>query len=166
MSTLKLGFVGCGYMGQLAHLENYVKLPNVEIVALAEGRPKLAQLVAARYGIPRVYAHHRELCKDEEVEAVVAITWFNLHYGIVRDLLQAGKHVATEKAMCLTMAGAEELTRLAEERGLVYQIGYMKRFDPGVRLARWRGGVSRSPRGGPPLEGFQKPPGRVPQNVV
>ncbi len=147
---LKLGFVGCGMMGQLAHLENYFLLPNVEIVALAEGRPLLAEKVAQRYGIPKVYPSHRELCEDPEVEAVVAIMWFNLHYGVVRDLLMAGKHVATEKAMCLTPQGAEELASLAEQRGLVYQIGYMKRFDPGVLWAReqiltWRQSQEKGP---------------------
>lgn len=133
---LKLGMVGAGMMGQLAHLENYAALPDVEIVALAEGRPRLAEKVARRFGIPRVYPSHREMCDDPEVEAVVAVMWFNLHYGIVRDLLAAGKHVATEKALCVTPAGAEELAALAEKNRQVYQISYMKRFDPGVCAAR------------------------------
>jgi predicted dehydrogenase len=133
---LRLGFVGCGYMGQLAHLENYARLPNVELVALAEGRPRLAQLVAERYGFRRVYADHRALCADAEVDAVVSVMGFDLNYGVVRDLLAAGKHVATEKAMCLTVAGAEELVAAAERSGTVYQVGYMKRFDPAVLRAR------------------------------
>ena len=128
--------VGAGMMGQLAHLENYAVLPDVEVVALAEGRPRLAAKVAERYGIPKVYATHREMCEDTEVEAVVAVMWFNLHYGIVRDLLAAGKHVATEKAICLTPEGADELATLAEKNNRVYQVSYMKRFDPGVRAAR------------------------------
>jgi predicted dehydrogenase len=123
-------------MGQLAHLENYARLPNVELVALAEGRPRLAQLVAQRYGIRRTYAHHHELCADPEVDAVVSVMGFDLNYGVVRDLLAAGKHVATEKAMCLTVAGAEELVMAAEAAGRVYQVGYMKRFDPAVHRAR------------------------------
>ena len=135
MSKLRLGFVGCGYMGQLAHLENYARLPNVELVALAEGRPKLAELVARRFGIGKVYPDHRALCADPEIEAVVAIMNYTLHYGIVPDLLRAGKHVAIEKPMCLTRAAAQELVELAESRGLVLQVSYMKRCDPGVRLA-------------------------------
>src|SRR5437868_2033010 len=71
--TLRLGFVGCGTMGQLAHLENYARLPNVELVAVAEGRPRLAQLVAERYGFRRVYADHRALAGDAEVDAVVSV---------------------------------------------------------------------------------------------
>jgi predicted dehydrogenase len=84
------------------------------------------------------------MCEDPEVEAVVAVMWFNLHYGTVRDLLAAGKHVATEKAICVTPSGANELASLAEKNNLVYQVSYMKRFDPGVRVARERIQVLKS----------------------
>src|SRR5438128_2535271 len=67
---LKLGFVGCGTMVQWAHLENYARLPNVELVALAEGRPRLAGLVAEKYGFRRTYPNHEALLQDPEVEAV------------------------------------------------------------------------------------------------
>jgi predicted dehydrogenase len=123
-------------MGQWAHLENYARLPNVELVALAEGRPRLARLVADRYGFQRVCDDHRALAADPEVEAVVSVMGFDLNYGVVRDLLAAGKHVATEKAMCLTIDGARELVEAAA--GQVYQVGYMKRFDPAVvRACEW-----------------------------
>jgi predicted dehydrogenase len=133
---LRLGFVGCGMMGQLAHLENYARLPNVELVALAEGRPKLARLVAERYGFQRIYTDHHALARDAAVDAVVSVMGFDLNYGVVRDLLAAGKHVTTEKAMCLTVEGARELIEAAQASGRVYQVGYMKRFDPAVLHAR------------------------------
>ena len=135
MSTLRLGIVGCGYMGQLAHLENYARLPNVDLVALAEGRPRLAQLVAQRTGIDTVYPDHQALAADSRVDAVVAIMGYGLHYGVVPDLLNAGKHVAIEKPMCLTVPAAREIVALAEANDRVLQVSYMKRFDPGVRLA-------------------------------
>jgi len=136
MKKLKLGFVGAGYMGQLAHMENYYKLPEVEMVALAEGRKGLAEKVAQRYGIARIYSTHREICEDKEIDAVVAIMPYALNYGVVKDLLFAGKHIITEKPVCLTSEGGREIVQIARDRGLVYQVGYMKRFDPGVIVAR------------------------------
>lgn len=136
MKKLRLGFVGAGYMGQLAHLENYYKLPNVEMVALAEGRKELAQKVARRYGITRVYSTHREICEDKEIDAVVSIMYFSLNHGVVKDLLLAGKNVITEKPICLTSESGREIIKIAEQKKLVYQVGYMKRFDPGVIAAR------------------------------
>ena len=45
MKKIKLGLVGAGRMGQLAHLSNYAVLDDCEVIALAEPREKLAQKV-------------------------------------------------------------------------------------------------------------------------
>ncbi len=136
MNRVRMGFVGAGYMGQLAHIANYAALDGAELVALAEPRSKLAQEVASCHGIERVCHDHREVANDPEVEAVAAILPQRLVSPVVRDLLDAGKHVITEKPMGVSSEECAELAALAEERGLVYQVGYMKRHDPGVRLAR------------------------------
>jgi hypothetical protein len=48
-SKPKIGFVGVGGMGQAAHLRHYATLPECEVVALAELRPKLGEAVARRW---------------------------------------------------------------------------------------------------------------------
>lgn len=131
-----MGFVGAGYMGQLAHIANYTRTPGAEMLALAEPRPRLRELVAERYGIQRTYPDHRELAADEDVDAVAAIMHESLVPTVVRDLLEAGKHVITEKPMGVDSEKCRELAALADERGLVYQVGYMKRHDTGIALAK------------------------------
>jgi len=143
MGKLRLGFVGAGYMGQLAHIANYVGLPEVELVAVAEGRKQLAERVAARYGIAQVYPDHRALLESAQVDAVVAIMAYGLHHAVVPDVLRAGKHLITEKPICIGVETARAMTRLADQQGVVYQVGYMKRCDLGSRYvrdlaARWR----------------------------
>jgi predicted dehydrogenase len=141
--TIRLGFVGAGYMGQLAHIQNYWKLQGVELTALAEGRSKTAELVARTYGIREIYPHHSKLLANAPVDAIVAILPFALNAEVVEDALNAGKHILTEKPIVLTSARGHELVALAAKKNLVYQVGYMKRFDPAVRwakakLAEWR----------------------------
>lgn len=136
MEPVRMGFIGAGYMGQLAHIGNYAPLADARMVALAEPRTELARQVAERYDIERVYRDHRELAADPEVEAVAAILRQEHVTPVVRDLLEAGKHVITEKPMGVQAAECAELAALAEARGLVYQVGYMKRHDTGVLLAR------------------------------
>ena len=142
-NSIRLGFVGAGYMGQLAHIQNYWKLPGVELVALAEGRPKTAELVARTYGIKEIYPHHSKLLANAPVDAIVAILPFSLNAEIVEDALNAGKHVLTEKPITNTSAKGRELVALSSRKKLIYQVGYMKRFDPAVRwakakLAEWK----------------------------
>ena len=47
---------------------------------------------------------------------------------MVRTALENGLHVFCEKPFCLDPAESEELTALAESKGLVTQVGYHYRF--------------------------------------
>jgi len=136
MRTVRMGFVGAGFMGQLAHIANYAQINGCQLVALAEGRHELARKVAEKYHIQRVYPSHKELAGDPDVEAVVAVLPYALNYPVVADLLAAGKHVLTEKPMASSVEEADELVALAEANKVHYEVGYMKRHDTGVNLAK------------------------------
>ena len=133
---IRLGMVGGGMMGQLAHLAHYAARDDVEVVALAEGRAQLARTVATRYGVPHVVHDHRELLAHHDVDAVVAILPFHLNYGVGLDVLNAGKPLATEKSISVGLPAARALAAAADKSKAVYQVSYMKRHDPGVLTAK------------------------------
>ena len=133
---LHLGMIGAGFIGQLAHLMNYVEVRGCRVVALAEFRPELRRRVAERYGITRTYATHRELLKDAEVEAVVVVTPRAHTAPVVLNCIEAGKHVLSEKPMAGTSEQGQRLVDAARERKVHYAVGYMKRYDEGVQLAK------------------------------
>ena len=136
MEKVKLGFVGCGFMGQLAHLVNFVESDKCEVVALAEIREQLAKKVADKYGIPKLYKSHKELAADNDVEAVVEITADSEHAPIAIDLMKAGKHVLTEKPMATNLADAQKMVDVAQDNNVKLMVTYMKRYDPGVQKAK------------------------------
>lgn len=137
-TTIKIGFLGTGFMGQLAHLANYVNVPGCRVVAIAERRPALADAVARKYGVPTVYNDHAELLADPDVDAVICAQPFHNNHRLGREALEAGKSLFTEKPMVLRSDHARELVDLARSRGVLYAVGFMKRYDPGVQLARER----------------------------
>ncbi len=132
---VRIGFVGCGFMGQKAHLENFITIGGCEVVALAEGRTKTAEAVAKRYDIPAIYPNHREMLENADIDAVVAIMHYSLHSSIIPDIIDAGKHIFTEKPICVKASTAEEMASEAERKRLIYHVGYHKRSDPGSLLA-------------------------------
>lgn len=123
-------------MGQLAHLPNFTEMSGCEVVALADRRPVLARRVADRFGIPRTCESHEELCADPEIEAIVQITSDDAHAPVSIDALNAGKHVYTEKPMATNLPDARRMVEAAERNDRHLLIGYMKRFDTGVEMAR------------------------------
>ncbi len=135
---LRVGVIGAGRVAQIAHLATLSRVDDARVVALADLRPELTNLVAARWNIPRTYANHHELLSDPAVDAVVVVTQRSQTAGIVADALRAGKHVLSEKPMALSTADASMLVELARQRALVYAVGYMKRHDRGINRARER----------------------------
>jgi predicted dehydrogenase len=135
MKKVKLGFIGCGFMGQLAHLSNYVVSEHCEVVALCDEKVEQAKLVATRYGIPKVYTDYHELLADSEIEGIVASQPFENHINLVPDILRAKKHLLTEKPLCIYPENGEQLPRLAAENGVIHMIGYHKRSDPATDYA-------------------------------
>lgn len=131
-----IGIVGAGFIGQLAHLANYVEVNGCQIVALAELRPELRRRVCQRYAIPNAYPNHQELLKDPEVEAVVAVTPRPMTGPVALDCLAAGKHLMTEKPMAGTVEQAERLVETARAQGVLYALGYLKRHDKGIQMAK------------------------------
>ena len=131
--------IGTGMMGQLAHLANYARLREegeCEIAGVADLERRLAEAVAEKYRVPRVYASAEELLADPQVDGVACIQQWPNNYRLVKQILTAGKSVITEKPMVGRLDEAEELLALASKRGLLYAVGFMKRYDPGVELAK------------------------------
>lgn len=133
---LKIGMIGAGFIGQLAHLMNYVEVKGCKVHALAEYRPELRRKVAQRFDIPHAYETHTELLANADIDAVVVVTPRPYTAPVVLDCLRAGKHVISEKPMAGTVEQASELVAMAAKNHLHYVVGYMKRYDEGVQLAK------------------------------
>ena len=106
---VKLGFVGCGFMGQCVHLPSFQRAKNAEIVAITDLRPRLAKTVADRWKIGKVYPSHQEMVEDEEIDAIVEITNKSTHAKTAINALKAGKHVFTEKPIATNAKDAREM---------------------------------------------------------
>jgi predicted dehydrogenase len=135
MAKTKIGFLGCGYMGQNAHLSNYVELDSCEVVALCDAKKKQAELVAARYGVPKVYDTEKELLSDPEIEGVVAAQYFEYHTDTAPRILAAGKHVLTEKPLCVYPQNGVKLVDAAARAGRIHMVANHKRSDPASEYA-------------------------------
>ncbi len=136
MSKVRIGFVGTGGMGQMAHLRNYSTIDDCEIVAAAEIRQETARLVAARYGIPRIYKDHEEMLAAEQLDGIVASQPFSRHALLLPEIYGRVKHVFTEKPLAVSVEAAEKLAGMARDTGTVHMVGYHKRSDPAVIHAK------------------------------
>lgn len=134
---VRIGFVGAGFMGQLAHIRSYALLrEECELVALAEPRQRTAQLVAERYGIAHVYRNHRELLESEQLDGIVAAQRFAHHAALLPELYPHVRHLFTEKPLALSAETGDRLAALAREEDCVHMLGYQRRSDPATVEAK------------------------------
>ena len=136
MEKMRIGFVGVGSMGQMAHLANYVNVEGCEVAALAEVRPELGRKVAARYGIAKVYADHRAMLASEALDGVVASQPFERHAVLLPEIYPKVKHVFTEKPLALAVEVGERLVEAAADARCIHMVGYHKRSDPATACAK------------------------------
>ena len=136
MAKVRIGFVGVGGMGQMAHLKNYVTHDECEVVAIAELRPQTARLVAQRYGIANVYASHKEMLAKEKLDGIVASQPFSRHSVLLPDLYKGAKFLFTEKPLCVASQAGEKLVKDAAAAGCTHMVGYHKRSDPATMYAK------------------------------
>ena len=94
---VKCGIIGCGVIAP-THIEGFQQLDNAEVVHLCDLIPERMNTLGDKYGIARRSQDYHDLLADPEVDLVSVCTDHASHAGIVRDVLNAGKHVICEKS--------------------------------------------------------------------
>ena len=125
MEKIKIGVVGVGYFGQF-HAEKYAKIEETELVGVVDIDASRAREIAQRYRA-QPFEHHTDLFNKVQAVSIAAPTPF--HYSIAKDFFLKGIDVLLEKPISNTLEEADELTGLAESRGLIFQIGHLERFN-------------------------------------
>lgn len=129
---ITLGQIGLGYWGPNL-LRNFVALPASRVKWCCDLNEGALQRAQALYPDVRGTVCYQDLLVDPEVEAVVIAAPAAAHYKLAEAALRAGKHVFVEKPICLRVADAHELIRLAEENGRILMVGHLLEYHPAVR---------------------------------
>lgn len=123
---VRLAVVGLGKMG-LSHLAMISAHPNVAVVAVCDATGYVLDVLNKYTGV-KPYTDYDAMLREVPLDAVIIATPSSLHARMVKGALDNGLHVFCEKPFCLDTKEGDEVTRLAQERGLVNQVGYHNRF--------------------------------------
>lgn len=113
---MKTGVIGSGCISEI-YLENMIhKFNQLEVVAVADLRLENARKRAEQFGI--AYCSVDDLLQNKDIELVVVLTPVQTHYEVIKQALEAGKHIYTEKTISDNSKNARELLELADKKGL------------------------------------------------
>ena len=141
MSKARIGIIGVGWWGTVGHLEPLASDPRAELVAVWSRTEAKARERADRYGVPHWYTDYRAMIDARvhsgcELDGVIIASTPNMHYEQARYALGNGLHVLIEKPFVLQAEHANELQRLAQQRGLLLSVCHPLLFYPPLIQAR------------------------------
>ena len=115
MLPVRAAIIGCGNVSAqyLAAAPNF---QGLEIVACSDLDPAVAATVAARHGLRAL--DPAALLGDPEIELVINLTVPAAHLAVGLGVLEAGKHLYSEKPLAVGLADGRRLVETAAARGL------------------------------------------------
>jgi predicted dehydrogenase len=133
---VRVGLIGTGWIAE-EHIRQYVKFPDVELVAMADLIPGKAEKFCRRNGIDPASVHfypdHKSMLENEQLDAVSVCTYNATHAVCTIDALNAGVNVLLEKPFTVTLDEAVEVMKAEKASGKLLSIGFQPRMDPNMQ---------------------------------
>lgn len=133
---IRIGIIGSGGIAG-AHARAYMKMPDVEVVAVADIVPGKAAEFVSRHQVTGARAfddNHELLALD--LDGVSICTPNVAHYQTTLDALQAGKHVLVEKPLSYTLDQAVEMVQASKKAERILTVGFQPRYDPNMKTVK------------------------------
>jgi predicted dehydrogenase len=116
IQPVKTAIVGCGVISD-AYLSTMInKFKILDVIGCCDHNSAKAQEKAQKYGIKVLTTE--DILADPSIEIVVNLTTPTAHYPVIKQLLEAGKHVYTEKVLSVELEQAAELMKIADRENL------------------------------------------------
>lgn len=137
MRKVGVAIIGAGNIAR-AHLNAYrVHSDLCHVVAVADVDAMKAQEFARDAGNVDWSTNYEFVLERREIDLVSVCTPPFTHFQIVKDALQAGKHVVVEKPMAASLAECDELIMTAERQHRHLAVVFQNRFEKWVEKLKW-----------------------------
>jgi predicted dehydrogenase len=123
---VKVGLIGFGLAGQAFHAPVIRGVPGMELACILERHTNNAK---QRYPNVRIARSLDEMLSDKTINLVVVATPNDTHFSYTKAALEAGRDVVVDKPLTPTFAEAEQVARLAADRGRLFTVYQDRRWD-------------------------------------
>lgn len=125
---LNVAMIGYGAIG-FEHGTAISNVPGLHYALVCDRNIERLQQASASFPGIRTITDLNEVAEDPTIDAVIVSTPPNTHASISMQMLQAGKHVVSEKPFCITTAEADALIELAQAQHRTLTVYQCRRWD-------------------------------------
>ncbi|GAB4509999.1 MAG: scyllo-inositol 2-dehydrogenase [Anaerolineae bacterium] len=129
MKKINIGVLGLGRMGQVYGYHVAHQIEQASLVAIADPRAEVTSQFSDRVKDVATYSSYQELLAHPDLHAVIVATPTHTHHEIVIAAAEAGKAIFCEKPTALTLSATDEMLAAVTRAGVIFQVGFMRRFD-------------------------------------
>ena len=124
----RIAIVGWGRWGRYCHAALIGAAPDCELAAVVSSNAEKRAQIEREMGVA-AYADLEQVLADDSVDAVTLTTPNDTHFSFAMRALQAGKHVVTDKPMCLSLAQCDAMIEAADDAGKLVTTFQNRRLD-------------------------------------
>ncbi|KAB8360778.1 hypothetical protein FH972_024512 [Carpinus fangiana] len=130
MAPIRTAVIGYGLSAKIFHIPFILSLPSVYTLhGIVQRNPTESNSAATAFPDAVIYKSTDEMLADNDVDLVIITTIPSTHYALVKQTLDAGKHVLCEKPFVPTAKEAYELESYAQEKGKKLCVYQNRRWD-------------------------------------
>ena len=133
----QIGCIGAGFIMSDCHLPNYQKV-GYQVRGICSQGNKLAEEVAAKFGIPHVYDSTAELLNDSKIEVLDIAVPPQYQLEIIRQAAQKShiKGILAQKPLGVNFAEAQKIVSLCQDAQITLVVNQNMRYDHSMRALK------------------------------
>lgn len=132
---MRVAVIGTGVIGR-THIEKLSKLPDADLVAVADIDEVKARKAKEEFGIPEAFSDVGQMLDRAKPDGVFVCTPPHAHLDPIRAAAERGIGVFVEKPLDSDIDRAKESVSSCAKAGVITQMGYHWRFHAGRVEAR------------------------------
>ena len=126
---MKVALIGVGKQSVDDHIPALKNSSRVELVAIQDINPKIAQEYGRRLGIS-TYTSLSDLLKNHKIDFAVVAVPHDQYIKIIRELANSGIHILKEKPLALNFREAVAMREIVSKSGVELMVTLQRRFNP------------------------------------
>lgn len=134
MQEIRFAIIGAGNIGKV-HAQAIHVIPGARVSVVCNRGEERGRALAETYGAVWVADYHEAVARDD-VDVVCICTPSGTHAEIAEAAAQAGKHLAVEKPLDITLERAHRIIRAVEQAGVKMTCIFPTRFTLGVHMTK------------------------------
>ena len=121
--------IGYGYAGKFFHSYLIGLAEGLNLYAITSRNPEGRQAAAQDYPDVKIYDTIDQVIEDINVDLVILATPHDTHAELAIKAMDAGKHLVTDKIMCMNVAEAEAMIEASRQNSVLLSVFHNRRWD-------------------------------------